>query len=444
MELKELNERRYAVALEMTKLTEEAAKENKTFSAEDRQVFDNYDKEIVELDAQIETKKRSIRASEINDSKPEQNLYVEKTATYGRSNYQQFTESDKNNALRAWITYGSDEFYKPEYEKAAVKCGLNPYNKSISLNFGNKKLGQDEFSTSHQAEGTGSLGGDLVPTQELMQLVVRGMKQYGKLRNICKVLPTQNGHVIKIPTSDDTSNKAVQVSEGAPVSVLSVAFDQASLSAFKYGTYIPVSRELLEDAVIDVPSFLADVIAERMARGTEADYATGAGTTAPMGVLTTASVGVTTNHYTAITYNECLNWLHSVDPMYRDSDKSAFVLHDSAVKFLRQIVDGQSRPIFLPTLTTGLYDAPKDTLFGKPVYTNNSFQTVAAGNLVGAFGDWNRFWIRDVNSMILTRNDYLLGQTDETAFFAFFRTDSNMVAADNSSPITTLKMNASS
>ena len=109
--------------------------------------------------------------------------------------------------------------------------------------------------------------------------------------------------------------------------------------------------------------------------------------------------------------------------------------HDSFAKVLKLLVDTAGRPIWIPTLVQGIGQAAPDTLHGKPVYTNNSLATLASGSKSMAFGAWRYYTIRDVNSVQLFRNDYLLGQTNQIAFFFWFRTDADLVCADNNVPI---------
>ncbi|MBI3713836.1 MAG: phage major capsid protein [Burkholderiales bacterium] len=434
-ELKELSERRFAVAKEMANLVEACAKDNKTLNQEDRNTFDAYDTEINELDNKIETKKREIRASQVTESKPAESLYTDKPVVSNRGH--NFTKEEKGKALAGWLFHGT-ESAKREYSAAAVKCGMNLEAKQLCLDFGNARLGQT-FGTDHQEVGTASFGGDLVEV-ELMNAIQKGMTAYGKIRNVCRVLPTSKGHQLDIPVIDDNGNVGEELAEGGQVAVLTAEFDKVSLNAYKVGSNVITSRELLEDSILDLPQFLGDLLSERLSRKQEAYYATGDGSGRPHGILNAANVGKQTAHYLKISFNELIDWHHSVNPAYRDKPGAAYMIHDSVLKLMRQMVDGDDRPILIPTLSTGLAEAPRDSFMSKPVYTNNSFNAVASNAVVGAFGDWSSFWVRDVNQMYFQRNDYLYAETDEIGFFVFLRTDSELVCASSVDPITTLKM----
>ena len=76
------------------------------------------------------------------------------------------------------------------------------------------------------------------------------------------VIKTSNGdRKIPIVTS---KGEAVWMDEEQQYSLSDDTFGQASLSAYKLGTAIKISEELLNDSVFDLPSYIAKEFARRI------------------------------------------------------------------------------------------------------------------------------------------------------------------------------------
>ena len=112
------------------------------------------------------------------------------------------------------------------------------------------------------------------------------------------------------------------------------AFSQVTIGAYKLGTMIKVSEELLNDSVFDIQSYLATEFARRIGNAEEEAFINGNGTGKPTGVLGTAEVGVTAA------------------------------------------------------------GAP-DIILGRPVKVSRYMPAIASGNKTIAFGDFNYYWIAD-------------------------------------------------
>ena len=92
------------------------------------------------------------------------------------------------------------------------------------------------------------------------------------------------------------------------------SFGQVSIGAYKLGTMIKVSEELLNDSVFDLESYIAREFARRIGTKEEEAFFTGDGTGKPLGILAAsggAETGVTAASATAVTVPESLweSWL---------------------------------------------------------------------------------------------------------------------------------------
>lgn len=113
-------------------------------------------------------------------------------------------------------------------------------------------------------------------------------------------------------------------------------FGQASLGAYKVGTAIKISEELLNDAAFDLPSYIAKEFARRIGAKEEEAFFIGDGKGKPTGIFAAtggAESGATTSTAN-ITFDDVLELFYSLRSPYRK--KAVWVLNDSTVKALRR------------------------------------------------------------------------------------------------------------
>ena len=92
------------------------------------------------------------------------------------------------------------------------------------------------------------------------------------------------------------------------------AFGQASLSAYKVGTAIKISEELLNDAAFDLPAYITKEFARRIGAKEEEAFFIGAGAGKPTGIFNAtggAETGVTAAN-TTITFDDVMDLYYSL------------------------------------------------------------------------------------------------------------------------------------
>lgn len=294
---------------------------------------------------------------------------------------------------------------------------------------------QNTMSTSTNTEG-----GYTVATQ-VAASVLDALKQYGGMRAVANVIQTSQGNDINYPTSDGTSEVGELIGQNTTATSADVSFGVKTLSVYKYSSKIvTVPFELLQDSNVDIEAFVRNRLVTRLGRITNNHFTTGTGSGQPNGIITAASAGVTaansTSQVSAVTYGSLVSLVHSVDPAYRELGNCRFMFHDDTMKVIRQIVDGQSRPIFTPGYTTGINgvsgSAP-DTLLGYPVQINQSMATMAANAKSIAFGDFSFYTIRDVMDIQMFRfTDSAYTKLGQVGFLAWMRCGGQFVDAGGS------------
>lgn len=273
-----------------------------------------------------------------------------------------------------------------------------------------------------QGVGVNDKGGYTVP-KEMQARIVEQMKAYGGIAQVAQILTTSDGRTIEWITADGTTEEGELIGENTAATEADTSFGIANLGAKKLSSkIIRVSNELLQDSAINIESYLADRIAQRIGRA-EAKYliqGTGAGTPAqPKGLA--ASVTGTTAAKVAgkVDWLDINALLHSVDPAYRDVGNSRLAFNDNTFKVLKEMVDAQNRPLWLPDVA----GVAPSTILGKQYVIDQGIADIAKDAKFLYFGDFNRFVVRRVAYMTLKRLVERYAEFDQTAFLAFHRFD---------------------
>jgi HK97 family phage major capsid protein len=106
------------------------------------------------------------------------------------------------------------------------------------------------------------------------------------------VLNTASGEEIKVPVQS-TFSTATATAEGAAFAVNNPTTTSFGLKAYKFGTLVTVSRELLQDSGIDIEAFIARQAGNDLGRIINVELATGTGSTRPTGIVHASGSGIT-------------------------------------------------------------------------------------------------------------------------------------------------------
>ena len=279
------------------------------------------------------------------------------------------------------------------------------------------------MSTTVQADG-----GFTVPTGQMADLV-KALKIYGPLNEggPCRYINTNGGNSIPIPYLNDTANKGRQIAEGVAVATdKSLTFSQVSLGAYKFTSdMFVVSNELLTDSNIDVAAEVNNAMSERLGRALNEAFTTGNGTTGPQGLVTAATAGKTTATATAIALADLIDLEHSIDAAYRGGESVGYMFNDQTFGYLRKMTDSTGRLLWQDGYVNG---APA-TFNNKRYWINNDMANIATGAKTVIYGDFSKFVVRRVNSLVLKRLNELYAGSDSVGFVSFIRADSKLTDA---------------
>lgn len=269
--------------------------------------------------------------------------------------------------------------------------------------------------------GTDSEGGYLVP-DEYEHTLVEALEEENIFRKLAHIINTSSGDR-KIPVVA-SKGSASWVDEEGTITDSDDAFNQVSIGAYKLGTLIKISNELLNDSAFNLESYISKEFARRIGSKEEEAFFTGNGTGKPVGIFNAtggAEVGVTAASATAITADELIDLFYSLKAPYRK--KAVWILNDSTVKAIRKLKDKNDNYLWQPALTAGT----PDTILGRPVYTSSYVPSIAAGAKTIAFGDFSYYWIADRQGRIFKKLTELYAATDQTGFVATQRVDGKLI-----------------
>ena len=390
MTILELREKR-AKAWEAAKaFLDSHRKENGTLSAEDDAAYTRMEQEITDLGKEIARLERQ----EALDA--ELNRPVNKPIT-GKPMNGKLEDDGEGKTGRA-----SDEYKKNFWNAMRSKSPVPNVTNALQI-------------------GTDTEGGYLVP-DEFENTLVEALEEENIFRQMAKIIQTSSGDR-KIPVVATKGTASWMDEEGAyPES--DDSFGQVSIGAYKLGTMIKVSEELLNDSVFDLQSYITREFARRIGSKEEEAFFTGNGTGKPLGILAAtggAETGITAASATAVTADELIDLYYSLRSPYRRN--AVWTLNDSTVKAIRKLKDGNGQYLWQPGITAG---AP-DMILGRPVRTSTYMPEIAAGAKTIAFGDFSYYWIADRQGRSFKRLNELFAATGQVGFLASQRVDGKLV-----------------
>lgn len=360
--------------------------ENGTISAEDNATYEKMEADVVALGKEIERLKRQ---KEID-------------AELSKATSTPITEKPQKNVV------GNDE----KKGRATDEYKKQFWNSMRKKNF---------FDVSNVLTiGEDAEGGYLVP-DEYEKKLVEGLEDEVFFRGMAHVIRTSSGDR-KIPIITG-HGEAAWLDEGEQFTESDDTFGQTSISAYKLGTLIKVSDELLNDSVFDLAGYISREFARRIGAKEEEAFFVGDGKGKPTGIFDTkggAQTGVTTSG-TGITFDDVMDLYYSLRAPYRN--KASWILNDSTVKAIRKLKDANGNYIWQPSVREG----EPDRILNRPYKTSIYVPELAAGNRVMSFGDYSYYWIADRQGRSFKRLNELYATTGHVGFLACERLDGKLI-----------------
>ncbi|CDO37138.1 phage major capsid protein [Novosphingobium sp. KN65.2] len=302
---------------------------------------------------------------------------------------------------------GSDDGDKVDYRTAFAQWLAAGGDKSEMSAEARSVLAGGFHKPEERAQTTSNTaGGYTIPT-EVMPELVKSMLAWGPMYDpgVTREMVTSSGNPLTFPTVNDTAVTA-GASGGEAVTLTDdggkdATFGQKTLGAYAFDTeWLRVSKELADDSIFNMESVLADLLGERLGRIANLNLTTGNGSTAPNGIVTAAAAATAAASTSAITYDEILNFEHSVDPAYRTGPKVRYMMHDTTLLAIRKLKDGDGNYLWqMGNVQQGV----PNVINGRPYSINQAMANVGsgAGSKVLLFGDFGKYVVRKVGGILI-------------------------------------------
>ncbi len=404
MNSKELREKRANLVAQAQAILDAAKADNaRDLTAEENTRFNKLHDEADALKAQVDRLERQERAAlELAASQG--------TIAGGKQDGQDPPKVDQEaraKAFRSWLVYGMGALPQEQRQiLATMQANLPDEARALGI-------------------ATDTAGGYLAP-DEFVPRIETAMAAFDGIRGTrATVLRTQSGNTIMLPTSNDTSNSGELVAENAEHGEQDLTVGSKAINAYMFSSkMVRVSIQFLQDVgVSGIEGWLADRLGERIGRAQATYHLSGTGSNQPEGLNNVATAGVTAASTTEVTWNELVELEHSVDPAYRRN--AEFVIGDKTLRNLKYMKDGEGRPLWVPGMAI---NAP-DRLLGYRYVVDQGIDTPAASVKSIFFGDFSKFYLRDVREMQMLRLTERYAERLQVAFLLFVRHDSKLIDA---------------
>ena len=204
---------------------------------------------------------------------------------------------------------------------------------------------------------------------------------------------TARGGPFQYPVDNDSAQSAAVVLENvASATNVDIIFDNVAFAKcpnWRSGM-IRAPRELVEDSAFPLVTVLAGIFARRFARGVGATFVTA--------LLAAADAGVTSAAPTALTEDEILDLIASVDPAFMTS--GTFMMNPATLLYLQKLKASTGGSYLIESGTDA---AGYPTIFGRRVYCSPSYATIAGDAKVISFGDHTKFVSREVRNSLAVK-----------------------------------------
>jgi HK97 family phage major capsid protein len=189
---------------------------------------------------------------------------------------------------------------------------------------------------------------------------------------------------------------------------------------------ITLPQELIQDSSVDVVAFVAQRAGERIGRSQNAKFTTGTGTGEPTGIVTAAGIGKTglAGQTLTIIFDDLVDLVESLDAGHLSLE---FMLSQATRKVIRKIKDANSRPVWIPEFEeTGA--SLGGSLLGYGAWVNNDMPVPAANAKSLLFGNFQKYRIRDVSEITISRfDDSAFALKNQVGFIGRVRSGANLL-----------------
>ena len=158
-------------------------------------------------------------------------------------------------------------------------------------------------------------------------------------------------------------------------------FEKISLNGFLAGALTKISRSLMNNSDVSLVDFVVEDMAMKIARWLEKEFLVG--TSGKIEGLSTCKQTVTAAAATAVTADELIDLQEAIIDHYQAG--AMWIMNRKTRTAIRKLKDGSGRYLLQDDITAPF----GKVLLGKPVYTSDNMDEMAAGKTAVFYGDFS-------------------------------------------------------
>jgi HK97 family phage major capsid protein len=228
--------------------------------------------------------------------------------------------------------------------------------------------------------------------------------------NVINLIQTTSNQDIPFPI-ENARPVGTATAEAAVYGDSTSTFTTKTLRAYKYGTLLLASDELLQSEDVGLQGYLATQLGVAVGTAVNSILTLGTGTVQPEGIAASAGSGVTGS--TAVAgvpnFENLVDLVHSVDSLYAASPDAGFMMRRATLGSVRKIKDTAGNYVFVPAPAAGM----ANTLYGYPIYENPYVAATGTATKSILFGDFSYFLVRQVGGIELSRSNERFWDSDQ-------------------------------
>jgi HK97 family phage major capsid protein len=230
-------------------------------------------------------------------------------------------------------------------------------------------------------------GGYLV-VSEMSQRIVSKVFESSPLRAVATV-ETIGSDTLELPIDEDEAASGWAAETAPRTETATPKLGKQSIATHELWAFPMATQRLLDDASLDIETWLAGKIAEKFARDESTAFMTGDGTDRPRGLLTypdgTARGSIEqlpTRKADGFSFDGIIGIVYALKEPY--AARASWLIKRESVAQLLMLKDNAGNYLYTPPNQSGQIA----TLYGYPLRYAADLPSVAAGALVAAFGDF--------------------------------------------------------
>lgn len=278
----------------------------------------------------------------------------------------------------------------------------------LRRDYGNAMKLMNEYRTgpsspymSTQLDG----GGAVILPLALFNGIIEKERQVTYWKQLCRIIPMPVARAIGVPSIEDDMAAPENQKENIAVGTTRDVLERKELMPYLRSKIVEVAESMLdpEMSAFDLESWIFDRVGYKFDLSIEGDMLNATGVNNLLGLTnlpSTRNKTVCDGTSNAFTFKNAVTILTSLRSPYRNKKSTALLVGTYLFSQMLGCVDSQNRPIWVPSTVAGV----PDTLLAKQVWESEQLPATDPGNTttpIGYFGDFNYYWMPQVNSMKL-------------------------------------------